>query len=350
MKNDASIRPFDDCPCLDGYHCITSSLAKIYHHAGVPISEDLLLGLGAGLGFMYWKMSDPSGDSVFIGGRGNLKGFFEDLGSRTGVSIRRIETESSGKAESVLVEKLKAREPVVLFGDMGMLPWFGFPEGYHFGGHSFVVCGYDGRSSVLASDMESGKAGLKKGFYYEISLEQLGRARASAFKPFPPKNARLELDFARFRSPGPSELRAAIAQEAESMLSPPIANFGVPGIRKTAKVLRSWPRLFSEEELRANLFNLYIFIEIGGTGGGCFRYMYSRFLEEASSIAQLPRLREQAARIHASGELLTETALLFKDAATAEALSGRIAQASSILERVASIEEEAFSGLASATV
>jgi hypothetical protein len=33
-----------------------------------------------------------------------------------------------------------------------------------------------------------------------------------------------------------------------------------------------------------NLFSLYVFIEIGGTGGGCFRYMYARFLNEAAGV------------------------------------------------------------------
>jgi hypothetical protein len=41
-----------------------------------------------------------------------------------------------------------------MYGDMGMLPWFDLPEGYHFGGHTFVVCGFDGMQTVLASDME----------------------------------------------------------------------------------------------------------------------------------------------------------------------------------------------------
>ncbi len=157
------ITPFEKCPALDGCHCVTNSLAKIYYHNDHPLSEDMLLGLGAGMGFIYWS---PKGGSPFVGGRGNPKGFYSDLGDRTGVRIGEVSTASEKKAEAALVERLKRREPVMVFGDMGYLPWFEMPEGYHFGGHSFVVCGYDGQDRVLVSDMDQKATGLKKGFYY----------------------------------------------------------------------------------------------------------------------------------------------------------------------------------------
>ena len=143
MEPGNEIMPFEKCPALDGCHCVTNSLAKIYYHNDHPLSEDMLLGLGAGMGFIYWS---PKGGSPFVGGRGNPKGFYSDLGERTGVRISEVSTASEKKAEAALVERLKRREPVMVFGDMGYLPWFEMPEGYHFGGHSFVVCGYDGRT------------------------------------------------------------------------------------------------------------------------------------------------------------------------------------------------------------
>jgi mRNA degradation ribonuclease J1/J2 len=50
------VAPFEGCPSLDGYHCQTNSLAKIFYHARHPLSEDVLLGLGAGMGYIYWQM------------------------------------------------------------------------------------------------------------------------------------------------------------------------------------------------------------------------------------------------------------------------------------------------------
>ena len=113
---------------------------------------------------------------------------------------------------------------------MGLLPWFDFPSDNHFGGHTFTVCGFDDKHTALASDMDPHTTGLKKGFYYPISLERLRAVRGSPYKPFPPKNASLEFDFTQFRSPGTQDIRSAINQTIEAQLSPPIKNLGVKGI------------------------------------------------------------------------------------------------------------------------
>lgn len=287
-KNE-KIQPFESCPALDGYHCQTNSLAKIFHHYGHPLSEDMILGLGSGMGFIYWEMKIGREKYVFIGGRGNNKNFFMDLGKRTGVKIRSISTSSAKKAEVSLLEKLAKKEPVMVFGDMGFLPWFDLPKDYHFGGHTFVVCGFDGNDTVIASDIDQKAAGLKKGFYFPITLEQLSKARGSAFKPFPPKNTYLEFDFKDFHDPRSDDIVSSIDQTIDSQLNPPIKNIGVKGLRHTSKEILKWQNTFSDQQLRMNLFTLYIFFEIGGTGGGCFRHMYSRFLREATKqpITQL---------------------------------------------------------------
>jgi len=345
----ANLIPFDNCPSLDGYHCQTNSLAKIFYHYGHPLSEDMILGLGAGMGFIYWHMKgNPQsgfGDYVFIGGRANNKGFFDDIGKRTGVKIRVISTSSAKKAEASLLEKLAAKEPVMLFGDMGFLPWFEFPIEYHFGGHTFVVCGFDGENTVLASDMDQKAAGLKKGFYYPITLEQLSKARNSPYKPFPPKNTYLEFDFREFHNPRLQGILSSIKQTVESQLNPPIKNIGVKGIRHTAKEITKWPEMFGDRELRMNLFTLYTFIEIGGTGGGCFRYMYSRFLQEARQITANEALGKASKMFDEAGRKFTEIGLMFKDAETMDNIKEKIRIASEKCNGIADIEEKAYSYL-----
>lgn len=337
------IAPFERCPALDGYHCVTNSLAKIYYHNNHPLSEDMLLGLGAGMGFIYWA---PKGGYPFVGGRGNPKGFFADLGERTGVRITETSTASEKKAETALVERLKQREPVMVFGDMGYLPWFDMPGGYHFGGHTFVICGYDGKDRVLVSDMDQKASGIKKGFYFATTLDKIRVARNSKFKPFPPKNASLDFDFSGFHEPTPEGIYASIKQTADAMLNPPIKNLGIRGIRHTAKEILKWPDLYHGDSLIMNLFNIYIFIEIGGTGGGCFRYMYSRFLKEAAQLTGDKKLLEASALIDQSGQLFSKAGLLFKDYEDKRRLQERIAEASAAFNNIADIEEKAFRILA----
>jgi hypothetical protein len=332
------IAPFERCPALDGCHCVTNSLAKIYYHNNHPLSEDMLLGLGAGMGFIYWS---PKGGAPFVGGRGNPKGFLADLGTRTGVRITETVTASDKKAESALVERLNRREPVMVFGDMGFLPWFNFPE-YHFGGHAFVICGYDGKDRVLVSDMDPQAGGLKKGFYSIATLEQIAKARGSKFKPFPPKNASLDFDFSGFHEPTPEDIYASIRQTADAMLNAPIKNLGIKGIRHAAKEIQKWPEMFDETALAMNLFNLYIFIEIGGTGGGCFRYMYARFLKEAAQLTGDNKLLEASALIDQSGKLFTKAGLLFKDYEDKSRLAERNAAASESFKDAADVEAQAM--------
>jgi len=339
------IKPFPNCPAFDGYHCQTNSLAKIFHFHNHPIPEEMLLGLGSGMGFIYWKMKMASEDFVFIGGRGNNKGFFSDIGMRTGVKIKTITTGSAKKAEETLVKKLTGEEPVMLFGDMGFLPWFEFPEEYHFGGHTFVACGFDGKENVLCSDMDPRATGLKKGFYHTVSLEQLRKARGSKFKPFPPGNTYFEFDFSGFHQPGEEDIYSAIKQTIDSQMNPPIKNLGIKGIKHTSKELLKWPEIFNDHTLRMNLFSLYIYIEVGGTGGGCFRYMYSRFLEEAAKITGNENLLDPAEKIRRSGELFSETGKLFFNAETAPDLKDRIQKASSNFNKIADIEAEALKEL-----
>lgn len=339
MPTQIQPAPFPNCPALDGYHCQTNSLAKIYHHYHHPLSEDMLLGLGSGMGFIFWHQK---GTYPFIGGRANLKSFYNDTGKRTSVRIEVKTTSGNRKAENRLMELLNKQTPVMMYGDMGMLPWFDLPENYHFGGHTFVVCGYDGLQTVLISDMEQKATGLKKGIYAPVSLDDLKKARSSAFKPFPPKNAWLEFDFSSFKEPGRQDIYSAIKQTAEAMLHPPISNAGIQGFYRTAGEMEKWPGQFNDKQLRMVLFNIYIFIETGGTGGGCFRYMYSRFLKEACRITANNTMKAASDMIFESGRLFTRTGLLFKDIESSKSITNEIKLAAEKLRQAAKVEEQAY--------
>lgn len=334
------------CEALDGCHCISSSLARIFHWAGHPLSEEMLLGLGAGMGFVYWRMKFGNDESVFVGGRSNLKNFYRDLGRRTGVSIHERQTASTARAEKELLNTLKAQKPVMLGGDMGLLPWFRFPVEYHFGGHTFVACGYDGHETVLCSDIDQKGAGIKKGFVAPISLEQLRKARGSPFKPFPPRNLWLEFDFSSFHKPDEDGVIGAIRQMIDGTLNPPIKNFGIRGMRHTADELLKWPSQFTDCQLRMCLFNLYIFIETGGTGGGCFRPMYSRFLKECAGLIGNPALLKTAGEFEHIGRKFTAIGNLFKNALKLHDFEHRIRTASEGFREVADLEESACRSLA----
>ena len=51
-----TLKPLPGFKSLTTHHCVTGSMCLIYEFHGYPISEDLLLGLGTGVGFVYWHM------------------------------------------------------------------------------------------------------------------------------------------------------------------------------------------------------------------------------------------------------------------------------------------------------
>jgi len=333
-----TLRPLEGFKSLTTHHCVTGSMRHVYVYNDHDISEEMLLGLGAGVGFIYWHQK---GTPPFIGGRANARGEFEPLaGKRTGVKIEPHTTSSARKAKRTLLEMLDAGQPVMIQCDMGFLPYFDFGGyEYHFGAHVVVVCGYDVETDqVLIADRDEE--------LHPVSLEDLEKARGSTFKPFPPRHKWYTFDFSGKRQPTAEEVRQAIAEQAQGMLEPPISNFGVKGIRKAAKRVLKWPDQMDEEELRFTLFNTFIFIDAtGGTGGGIFRYMFSRFLREAAEITSNDRLIEVADEFQRIGDKWQVVAEIFKSTSEADDPTAELPEISTPLLELASLEEAAWSRL-----
>ena len=123
-----TLKPFPNFKSLETHHCVTGSMRDIFEFNQRPVSEEMLLGLGAGVGFIYWHMK---GTPPFMGGRANIgrpgkEGMEQIACRRLGVGIELIHTGSARKAEKGLLEFLEAGQPVMLQADMGFLPYFDF--------------------------------------------------------------------------------------------------------------------------------------------------------------------------------------------------------------------------------
>lgn len=335
------MQPFDGFRSFETHHCVTGSMLHIYHFNNHALSEDMLFGIGSGLGFFYWHQK---GMTPMLAGRGNVhrpgvEGLEITTGRRTGVFVERHYTSSARKAERALFEALEAGEPLMIHVDMGFLPYFDLPEEYHFGGHVVVVCGWDPESQqVLLADRDES--------LHPIALEDLAAARGSTFKPFPPKNTWYSFDFTRKRDPQPREVRQAINEVCEAMLEGPISNLGVNGIRKAAKQMLKWPQTMGREELRWTCFNNYIFIDAeGGTGGGIFRYMYARFLAEAATMTGVGALAEAGSELRAAGDKWQAVAEIFKQCSEMDEPSSALHEAATPLMAIADQEEGIWSRL-----
>jgi len=328
---------------LKTHHCITGSMRHVYaynDHANA-ISEDMLLGIGAGVSFSYWHFK---GQTPFMGGRGNVgrpgeEGLEKIAGRRTGVVVESYTTSSARKAERTLLEMLDAGQPVMIQCDMGFLPYFDFGDtDYHFGWHVVVVCGYGAETrQVLIADRD----GL-----YPVSMEDLEKARGSTYKPFPPRHKWYTFDFSDKRRPTADEVRQAVAEQVTPMLEPPISNVGVRGIRKAAERALKWPGQMDEDDLRFTLFNMFVFIDAtGGTGGGAFRYMFSRFLREAAEITGDARLNQSASEFQRIGDRWQEIAGIFKRGWEAADPVAVLSETTAPMMEIADLEEAAWGQL-----
>lgn len=337
-----SLRPLPDFQMFPTHHCVTGSLRHIYEYHGYPISEELLLGLGSGVGFVYWHMK---GTPPIYGGRANVRSpRFEGLpitaGRRTGVRAEWHHTSSGLKAEKALLALLESGEPVMIHVDMGFMPYFDdLPEDFHFGYHVVAVAGHDAESGqVLIADRDP--------TLHPVSMSTLAQARGSTFKPFPPRHQYYTFDFSQMRPPTPDEVNEAIGETALGMLEPPISNLGIKGIYKAIRRTRKWPDEMDPETLRWTCFNIFIYIDAtGGTGGGIFRTMYGRFLHEAAGITAERRLRAVGDELCQIADLWQDVAHRFKRASECEDPASMLVDATEPMFTIAEREEAAWEAL-----
>lgn len=323
------------------HHCVTGSMRRIYEFYGHPISEEMLLGLGAGVGFVYWHMK---GTDPFFGGRANTgrpgeEGLERTAARRTGVKVEIFHTDNAAKAEKTLLDQLCAGQPVMLQVDMGYLPYFDFPEEYHFGGHLVAAVGYDPASrQVLVADRDTQ--------LHPVPLADLARARSSAFRPFAPRHTWYAYDFGEAHPPRAEDILQSMREVCAGMLEPPITNLGVQGIRKAAQRARKWPESMSADELRRACFNVFIFIDAtGGSGGGIFRYMYARFLREAAQVTGEERLTGVSRKLHEAGDAWQRVAAAFRGASEAGDPAALLPAAVADLPAIAALEQSAWEEL-----
>ncbi len=334
-----TLRPFPGFTSLETHHCVTGSMLHVFRFHGCPVSEEMLLGLGSGVGFIYWhqKGTDP-----FMGGRANFErpgeeGLEKTASRRLGVKLDSLYTQSASKAERTLLELLNSGQPAMLQVDMGYLPYFDFGgQEFHFGYHVIVVGGYDPETRhVLIADRD-----LE---LHPVSWEDLAKARASTCKPFPPRNRLYRFDFRELRAPEPAEVILSMREVATGMLEPPITNIGVRGIHKAAKRISGWPRTMDAQALRRACFNCFIFIDAtGGSGGGLFRYMYGRYLKEAAGITGESRLSASGDEFKHIGDRWQEVAEIFRRASQSGDPAAQLPAINEPLLAIAGLEQAAW--------
>ena len=311
-----------------GNHCGSTALRNLLAFHGIEVSEEMAFGLGAGAGFYYLALED-SAPSRWVNGRtARLEESFRDL---TGAALElRTFAEGDGDSWEAARTEVDAGNPVLLLTDIYHLDHYG--NSAHFPGHAVVLAGYD-EKVVRLSDTAFEEL-------QETRIEHLDRARHSGHPAYPLEGHMFTVAEAVDPAALEAAVPAAIERATREMLEPPFGEFGgLPALDRLAAEAGSWPDAVEDWQWCARF--AYQVIERRGTGGGAFRLMYSRFLEEAGR-EEAPLAAEAAAR-------WTELATAFHAASESEAAEPKLwREVGAGAERVAAAERDLWTALARA--
>jgi hypothetical protein len=269
-----------------GKNCMTSSLWKLLHHLGHEISEEMLVGIASGLGFIYWKMKQMP--TPFVGGMNGGR-FPTILGlavDRLGGEWKVLKSSSVKRAHKHLRETLEMDQPALVCADLGFLDYLSLGGDDHFGMHTILVYGID-------ENDDEAHVSDRFATPIKIPLSRLQKARASEYHPFPAKNKLMQVFMPDEMIPLEEIIPLAIRENADFMLNPPISNMGAKGIMRWKKELHRYPKILPDTRtIMQALIEHFVYIEVGGSGGSLFRRMYSQFLKEASRVMKDSELQK----------------------------------------------------------
>lgn len=250
-----------------GLHCGSTALRNLLAFHGIEIGEEMAFGLGAGPSFYYVAFEDASPSRWFNGRTARLE---ENFGKLTGAALE-LRTFEHGDDEAWRAARaaVDSGSPVLLLTDIYHLDHYG--SSARFPGHAVVLAGYDDEFAYLS---DTGFGELQK-----TRLENLERARHGDHPAYPLAGhmfvASGEVDAEQLHAAAP----AAIERAVRTMLEPEFPGFsGLDAVRRLAEEAGAWPQVTADWQWCARFG--YQTIERRGTGGGAFRLMYSRFLEQ----------------------------------------------------------------------
>ena len=266
-------------------------------HNNLPFSEALLLGISGGLGAGYsLQVMDNSPYKIlnlgfFNGWQNRTKKLFQ-LFERISIPVSMYKTgikEQIGTAlESTLAQ---GKTPLCWIGH-SCLPYFDSPEYPDKWGYFVNAFGFDEEKKQVWIDDRSIRPliiGLEE---FELARQSSGRLRHQMITLSPPSR------------------KINVFQAVREGLQDCVDNLGHPSetlslmvfkrwadLMVNSKSKKSWEPIFADQKgLGLTLQTIYENTSTHGLYGGSLRGIYSRFLEEAVRILNLPRLKDAAAR------------------------------------------------------
>lgn len=292
-------------------------------------TEEILFGLGGGIGCAYFLFDMYGGHPLYIGSRihakeGDTPYFTLQMTEGWGATADVRHSSSPSAATKSLVKILNDGFTPIVWVEVTKLPYM-FLSGNPLAYHQVVVYGMEG-DDVLVGDL--GDSVIR------MSMEELTEARNSNYAP---KFRTVVISEAtakpQLRETLSDRIRVTCSQMLEGL---GIANFGLAALNKWAQMLtntknkKGWPNCFpGGPPLHGAMSTVFAQIELRGYGGSAFRGLYADFLDQAAGVLKksaLKKVAEQFRESEASWRAISDAALpdsipLLKE--TREALTRR---------------------------
>ena len=265
-----------ECHHQLGSHCSTTAIRTLLKYKGINMSEEMIFGLGSGLGFTYIRQSN----NYMFGGRGGNIEF--NIASAIGADIEVVYNEDANSAWEYSKKKLIQNEPQIIDADMQFLNYLkekiNIGKKFSFGGHKLLLIGFneDKHTAYILDYLWSR--------IIEININELKMARSSMCGDIPSNNMSISIIVPSEIYPLEVAISESIKYNVQQMNNPVGFGLGLKALKRFFKEIRIWPEILEKERLQLELYKAYTVFEKIGTGGGNFRRMYSRFLKQSAHI------------------------------------------------------------------
>jgi Butirosin biosynthesis protein H, N-terminal/Domain of unknown function (DUF4872) len=274
-------------------HCGSGALRDLleFHElswTAEPLSEGMVFGLGAGLGFAYVELPEREPPIYLVGRTAGLE---RDICEHLDIALDLRQTDDPAEGWAVLRQALDAGRPTMVWADIQHLEYLRVKLQMTM--HDIVVTGYD-ESEGVAFIADNDRDEIQR-----CSLPALARARNSQAFPGPNRHATWLMDFPAALPDPAQAVRGALAGAIENMrgggqgLTTGAEGMGLAGVEVFAETYREWPQRFGEK-LEAAMHGLRVFIVKAGTGGALFRGLHAGFAHDAGSLLADSRLQDVA--------------------------------------------------------
>lgn len=257
-------------------------------------TEEMLFGLGGGLGLAYFIFELHGYHPLVIGTRYHASEadspvFVMQMCEAWGATTELKHSSSRGASTKSLTKILEEGHTPIVWVEVTKLPYMflsGRPNMYY----TIIVYEKDGNEFIVGDLGQS---------VHRLTVAEMEEVRHSHYAP-------------RFRwltindAPAKPNVREILAERIRLMCSQMleglgIANFGLEAFTKWAEMLtntrnkKGWSNCYTDgSALQRAMSSLYAQIELRGFGGSAFRGIYADFLDQSAVVLKKPGLKKVA--------------------------------------------------------